>query len=88
MLHNTFVPTFIVDISEEIDKKMETIKSYRSQFYINEEWKESTYINNPEFVNSIRIRSQFYGGQIGCQHGEPYYFEGILKIDNIMKFFT
>jgi len=87
MLHNVFKPKFIIDISEEIENKMAAIKSYKSQFYVEED-KESTYINNPDFIESIYVRSQFYGRQIGCKFGEPYYFDGMLKIDNIMQFFT
>jgi hypothetical protein len=70
-----------------METKMTAIQAYRSQFFETER-KESTYINRPEFLESIITRARFYGQQINCMYGEPYYFDGILKIDNVMDFFA
>jgi bacillithiol biosynthesis deacetylase BshB1 len=87
MLHRIFTPSFVVDISADMETKMTAIQAYRSQFFETER-KESTYINRPEFLESIITRARFYGQQINCMYGEPYYFDGILKIDNVMDFFA
>lgn len=88
MLHKTFIPTFIVDITEEMKTKMTAIRAYKSQFELSSDSDETTFINRPDFLESITTRDQFYGQKIGCKYGEPYFFDGSLKIDNIMQIFT
>ena len=88
MMHTTFTPSFIVDISDEMDTKIKTIKSYKSQFNQSKEKKNNTYINQPEFFDSIVNRAKFYGYEIKTDFGEPYFYKGILRIDNIMNFFS
>lgn len=58
-------PSFIIDISEEHEKKMQILKAYRSQFnYSEERW---------NFVSSfITSFEQYYGALIRTQYGEPF----------------
>lgn len=88
MMHTTFTPTFIVNISEEMELKIKTIKAYDSQFGQLKDKKVNTYINRPEFFDSIVNRAKFYGYEINVDFGEPYFYKGNLKIDNIMDFFA
>ena len=88
MMHTTFTPSFVVDISGEMDIKIKTIKSYESQFNQSKEEKNITYINQPEFFDSIVNRAKFYGYEIKTDFGEPYCHKGILRIDNIMDVFS
>jgi len=88
MMHTTFAPSFIVDISGEMDTKIKTIKSYESQFNQSKEKKNITYINQPDFFDSIVNRAKFYGYEIKTDFGEPYFHKGILRIDNIMDVFS
>jgi bacillithiol biosynthesis deacetylase BshB1 len=87
MLHRIFEPSFVVDISAEMETKMEAIRAYRSQFQ-NQDRGANTYISRPEFLESIITRARFYGYQINCLYGEPYFFDGTLKIDNVLEFFA
>jgi bacillithiol biosynthesis deacetylase BshB1 len=87
MLHRVFEPSFVVDISSEMETKMAAIRVYRSQF-LNQDQVENTHISRPEFLESIITRARFYGYQINCLYGEPYFFDGTLKIDNVMDFFA
>ena len=88
MMHSIFTPSLIVDISKEMDTKIKAIKSYESQFGQSDEKNNETYINKPEFFDSIVNRAKFYGYEINAKYGEPYYYKGILKIDNIMSVFS
>jgi N-acetylglucosamine malate deacetylase 1 len=88
MMHTKFTPSFVVDISEEMDVKLKTIKCYESQFDQSKDKKNNTYINQPEFFDSIVNRAKFYGYEIKTDFGEPYFYKGILRIDNIMDFFS
>jgi bacillithiol biosynthesis deacetylase BshB1 len=82
MLHKTFKPTFILDISDEFKLKMKAIYAYQSQFQYNAQNNRESYINKPEFLEMIETRAKYFGNQIHCRYGEPYYYEGILKIND------
>lgn len=81
MLSYPFEPTFIYDISDYFDKKMEAIKSYSSQFFNPKSNENETFISRPEFLNFLRARSEFYGFLIGKYYGEPFYCEEKIEFD-------
>jgi bacillithiol biosynthesis deacetylase BshB1 len=88
MLHKFFDPTFVVDISNQMDQKLESINAYVSQFSSALKKETSTFINKPEFLKSIITRAEFLGLQIGVKYGEGFYYPGAMKIDNIITFFS
>ena len=85
MMHNIFIPSFVVDISTVMDIKTEAIQCYKSQFGQSP---NNTYINRPEFFDSIINRAKFYGYQIKTKYGEPYFYKGVLGINNIFDFLS
>ena len=88
MLHQTFDPTFVVDISGEIDIKTEAILAYASQFSQSAIGIQQTPINQTDFLESLTSRATCLGHQIGVKYGEGFYYKGMIKIDNIMDFFS
>jgi len=81
MLTYTFEPTFIVDISDTFEAKMNAVKAYSSQFYSPKSVEPETFISRPEFLNYIESRASFYGFQIGKSYGEPFYSEEKIELD-------
>ena len=77
----TFDPTFIVDITGHQKTKMESIKSYSTQFYDSANKEPQTFISRPEFMGYVESRALFYGFQIGKQYGEPFYSEEKIELD-------
>jgi len=88
MMHGSFNPTFVVDISNEMETKEKAIKCYDSQFNKSNKKNNITYINQPEFFDSIINRAKFYGYEIKKEFGEPYFHKGVLGINNIMEVFS
>jgi bacillithiol biosynthesis deacetylase BshB1 len=88
MLHQSFNPSFIVDISAEMAQKMQAIGAYASQFKARKKAVTQTSINRPDFLKSLETRAAYWGQQVGVDHGEAFYFKGILKIDDILRFFS
>lgn len=78
-------PSFVVDISEAIDKKVEAIRCYKSQFYSQEYDKNEpqTYISSPEFLNGIINRSAAFGKIIGVKHAEAFVTKKLVGIQNL-----
>lgn len=67
-------PAFIVDISAFMDKKIEAIRAFKSQFFVptynsNE---PQSYISTPEFLEFIEARAKELGHAIGVKYGEGF----------------
>lgn len=77
------VPSFVVDISNCIDDKMESIKAYKSQFHDPNSKQPQTYISSPEFLDSIKARNAEYGRQIGVKYAEAYITERYMGVKDL-----
>ena len=79
-----FTPSFVVDISSVIDKKLEAIKAFNSQFFTGEENdnEPQTYISTPEFLESIVNRSRMFGQMIGVKHAEGFVSKKMIGINS------
>jgi hypothetical protein len=62
--------------------------AYESQFLLQDKKAQNTYINRSRFLESLKTRAAFYGHQAGVSYAEAYYYEGRLKIDNILEHFA
>jgi N-acetylglucosamine malate deacetylase 1 len=74
-LKMSFQPTFCIDISAQIDKKMASVRAYESQFI----WNKSTV---PEMVRTI---SGYFGGRIGVEHAEPFFTHEVLGFSGLSE---
>ena len=77
----TFEPSFIVDISDFFETKMESVWAYSTQFHDPESNEPETFISSPEFIDYIAARAKFYGFQIGKKFGEPFYCEEKIELN-------
>ncbi|MEK6591405.1 MAG: bacillithiol biosynthesis deacetylase BshB1 [Nitrospinota bacterium] len=68
-------PSFIIDISTYIDKKMEAILSYKSQFY--EQGREN------KAVQRVRDMGRHWGMLIGREYGEPFLSKEELGFETL-----
>ncbi|MGB0929155.1 MAG: bacillithiol biosynthesis deacetylase BshB1 [Chitinophagales bacterium] len=87
-LQDTYIaPTFVVDISDYMDKKIEATKAYVSQVH-NEQYKINsdeveTYISNPDYIERIIARNREVGKQAGCQFAEGFTVKRIVGVKNL-----
>ncbi len=69
-------PDFVVDITPYIDRKLELVKAFRSQFYLPEATeyaKElSTPISGKNFMDFLRAKAATYGRPAGFDFGEGF----------------
>ncbi|MGI8884181.1 MAG: bacillithiol biosynthesis deacetylase BshB1, partial [Pyrinomonadaceae bacterium] len=84
--HNVFsrllAPSFIVDVSEFLDQKMQSIKAHKSQFHNPESSEPETRLTNAGFLDELENRSRYFGSLIGTAAGEPFYVREALNIDD------
>ena len=59
-------PSFVVDISEQIEAKMQAIGCYESQFVTGRS------LEFPTPLDDIRDRVRYWGWSIGSRYGEPF----------------
>ncbi len=77
----TFIPTFIVDITDFLETKMKAVKCYSSQFYNPKSTEPETFISRPIFLDYIEARAKNYGFEIGKKFGEPFYCEEGIELE-------
>ncbi len=78
-----FEPSFIVDISEEFERRMECVRAFRSQFFDPESTEPGTILSTPEFLEMLKTRMAYYGDLIGVRYGEPFASPQPIKIRDL-----
>ncbi len=90
--HNVFsrrvVASFIVDISDFLEEKMEAIKAHKSQFFDPESKELETRLTDKNFLNELENRSRYFGSLIGVKAGEPYFVREALNVDDPIDLLT
>ncbi len=65
-------PDIVIDITGYIDRKMETILAFKSQFYDPDSKEADSPISGLDFLEYIKARSRAYGRQIGVEFAEAF----------------
>jgi bacillithiol biosynthesis deacetylase BshB1 len=81
-------PDFVVDISNVIEKKLEAIRAFKTQFFTgsNNDEEPQTYISTPEFLESVINRSKMFGKMIGVKHAEGFVSKKMIGITTFDAF--
>ena len=77
-----FEPTFIVDISEQAERKMEAIYAYSTQFNPNATRDPQTRLTSPTTDWLLRSRMAYYGAKIRARYGEAFLIRGRLAVED------
>jgi len=72
MQHFSLEPSFLVDISEEMEQKMDAVKAFSSQFYDPNSKEPETVLTSPGFLKHIYERSANWGYIIGAKYAEGF----------------
>ena len=76
-------PDFVVDISGFIEKKMESIAAYASQFYDPNSEEPSTPISSKNFTDSVAYRARDLGRMVGVEHAEGFTVERFVAVNSL-----
>ena len=76
-------PDFVVDISDHIDKKMESVSAYSSQFYDSKSKEPDTPISSKNFIDSVRYRAADLGRLTGTSYAEGFNVKRLPAIDSL-----
>jgi N-acetylglucosamine malate deacetylase 1 len=75
-------PTFVVDISEAFERKLEAIRCYSSQFDDVIQAGEA-YPNGEPLYDLVRHQAAHYGSLIRVRYGEPFWTAETMRVDDI-----
>ncbi|MCT4665578.1 MAG: bacillithiol biosynthesis deacetylase BshB1 [Flavobacteriales bacterium] len=76
-------PDFVVDISDSIQEKMQSIMAYESQFYQAGTDEPDTPISSKQFLNSVEARTENWGKDIGVKNAEAFEIERFIGVSNL-----
>ena len=80
---NTILPDFVVDISEEMELKIESILCYKTQFFNPNSEETETIISSADFLESVRYRAMDLGRQSDCKYAEGFITNQTLKVNSL-----
>lgn len=76
-------PTFVVDISEQMDRKLEAISAYETQFSGRTAMGEIFGGERP-FADQLRAQAAHYGSLIRRPYGEPFWTRETMRVDDVL----
>jgi len=86
IMHTVFsrlvVPSFIIDVTDFVQEKMQAIKAHASQFYSADSKEPETRISEQGFLDQIDFRMRYFGSLIGVKAGEPFYVREALNVED------
>ena len=82
------VPSFVVDISDFLEGKMNAIRAHSSQFYQEGASEPATRISEKNFLDQIESRARYVGSLIGVAAGEAWYVREALNVHDPVELLT
>lgn len=79
-------PSFVVDITAYMEKKMEAVLAYGTQFFNAGLQEPQTYISSPQFLETVKSRALMLGKRIGVEYAEGFYTAKTIGIRNFDAF--
>ena len=80
--HN-LTPDFVVDITPYMDKKIEIVMAYKSQFYDPNSKEPETPISGKQFLEFIRSKNATYGRTSGFAYAEGFTVARTIGVRNL-----
>jgi bacillithiol biosynthesis deacetylase BshB1 len=80
-----FAPTFVVDITDQFDRKMEAIYAYSTQFKPDDTSYQQTRLTSREYNWMLVHRMGHYGSLIQKQYGEGFLIRGTLEFQDLAE---
>jgi bacillithiol biosynthesis deacetylase BshB1 len=80
-------PTFVVDVTTAMEKRLAAMRSFRSQFHNPESREPQTVLSQQTFLAAIEARARYYGFMIGVEFAEGFVSKRPPKINDPIAVF-
>jgi len=78
-------PDFVVDVTPFLEKKMEAIMAFGSQFYNPNSDLPETPISSQQFLDFVKARMANFGRDINAKYAEGYTVERVIGVEDVTK---
>lgn len=75
-------PSFVVDISEQFEKRLESVYAYASQFTDQEAGKQD-FPAHAEIRGRVEAMARFYGMLVGVKYAEPFLQKEVGLVEDL-----
>lgn len=76
-------PDVVVDVTGFIQKKLDAVFAYKTQFHDRSSNEPETPISSKNFADSVLYRARDLGRLIGVEHGEGFTVERYVAVDSL-----
>jgi bacillithiol biosynthesis deacetylase BshB1 len=77
-------PSFTVDITPYVGRKLEAVHCFQSQFNGDMSEVVKVYPAWARLVDRIQTQCRFYGHQMGVEYAEPYVVKEVVAVDDVV----
>ena len=78
-------PDFVVDVTEQMERKLDVIAEYVSQFDGATQAGEVYPAGERPLLEQIRAKMAHYGSLIRARYGEPFRVDEAMEVDEITE---
>lgn len=82
-LYANVIPSFVVDVTQQFERRMESLLAYRSQYGEVREG-ASLFPDEAEIRDRLATTARFYGNLIGVKYGEPFVVKETMRVDDVV----
>lgn len=82
-LYANVIPSFVVDISAQFERRMDALFAYASQ-YGSQEAGADLFPQQAEIRERLASIARFYGNQIGAKYGEPFVAKETMRVEDVV----
>ncbi len=82
-LYANVTPSFVVDVTQYFERRMESLLAYRSQ-YGDVTDGASLFPDENEIRERLSATARFYGNLIGVKYGEPFVVKETMRVDDVV----
>lgn len=79
-------PDFVIDITAVMERKLEAIRSFSSQFLAPKDHEPQTYISGAGFFDSVIYRAKMLGKMVGVEYAEGYTSAKMIGVRSLTDF--
>jgi bacillithiol biosynthesis deacetylase BshB1 len=85
-VYHTVMPTFVVDITQQFERRRRAILAYRSQFRPKKaERRSKVHLPLDRLEEEVNLIARYYGQMIGVEYGEPFLVKEVMQVDDVVK---
>lgn len=82
-IYANVTPSFVVDVTQFFERRMESLLAYRSQYGAVDEG-SALFPDENEIRERLAAMARFYGNLIGVKYGEPYVVRETMRVDDLV----